>query len=125
MVLSTGTLPAHKNFKIMGQIAHICKPHLLTHIQSLQKSAILPAQYFKSMTKRKDYIRDGRAPIPDKDLTSRIMSAIKWKDTKPELILRKTLWYYGVKGYRLNWKKVTGRPDIVFPGKKIAIFVNG
>jgi DNA mismatch endonuclease, patch repair protein len=77
------------------------------------------------MTKEKNYIRDGRAPIPEKESTSRIMSAIKRKDTKPELILRKELWKNGLKGYRLNWKKLHGSPDIIFPGKKIAIFVNG
>jgi len=71
------------------------------------------------------YIRDGRAPIPEKEITSKIMSKIKGKDTKPEIRFRKMLWNYGVKGYRIHWKKVPGNPDIAFPGKKIAIFVNG
>lgn len=71
------------------------------------------------------YIRDGRAPIPDKELTSKIMSSIRAKDTKPELILRKALWNRGIRGYRLHWKKAPGKPDIAFPGKKVAIFVNG
>jgi len=71
------------------------------------------------------YLRDGRAPIPEKEITSEIMSKIKGKNTKPELILRKALWHSGLKGYRLHWKKVPGKPDIAFPGKKIAIFVNG
>jgi len=31
----------------------------------------------------------------------------------------------GLTGYRLNWKKAAGRPDIAFPGKKVAIFVHG
>jgi len=35
------------------------------------------------------------------------------------------LYNKGIKGYRLNWKKAPGRPDIAFVGKKIAIFVNG
>lgn len=73
----------------------------------------------------KTYLRDGRAPIPDKELTSRIMSSIRSKDTKPELILRKFMWSHGIKGYRLHWKKVPGKPDIAFPGEKIAIFING
>lgn len=77
------------------------------------------------MDERKNYIRDGRAPIPVKELTSRTMSAIKDRNTKPELILRKALWHNGLKGYRLHWKKVPGKPDISFPGRKIAIFVNG
>jgi len=77
--------------------------------------------------KKKDnkYIRDGRAPIPEKELTSKVMSANKAKNTQPEIALRKALWKAGARGYRLHWKKVPGRPDIAFPGKKIAIFVNG
>ncbi|MEM6806105.1 MAG: very short patch repair endonuclease, partial [Bacteroidota bacterium] len=31
----------------------------------------------------------------------------------------------GIKGYRLHWKKVPGKPDISFPGRKVAIFVHG
>jgi DNA mismatch endonuclease (patch repair protein) len=71
------------------------------------------------------YLRDGRAPIPDKEITSRVMSANRAKGTHPELSLRRALWKEGIKGYRLNWKKAPGRPDIAFPGRKIAIFVNG
>ena len=74
---------------------------------------------------KKEYIRDGRAPIPENEQTSRTMSTIKAKNTKPEVALRKALWHNGIKGYRLHWKKVPGKPDIAFPGKKIAIFVNG
>jgi DNA mismatch endonuclease (patch repair protein) len=53
------------------------------------------------------------------------MSSNKGEHTKPEQSLRKALWNAGIKGYRLNWKKAPGRPDIAFPGKKLAIFVNG
>ena len=56
---------------------------------------------------------------------SRVMSSNKAKNTKPELRLRKALYADGVRGYRLNWKKVPGRPDIAFPGRKISIFING
>lgn len=73
----------------------------------------------------KTYIRDGRAPIPDKEFTSKTMSSIKSKNTKPELLLRKKLWIEGIRGYRIHWKKVPGRPDIAFPGKKLGVFVNG
>ena len=77
------------------------------------------------MAKNKTYKRDGRAPIPVKESTSRLMSKNKSKNTKPELVLRKEMWRNGVRGYRLHWKKAPGKPDIAFPGKKIAIFVNG
>lgn len=53
------------------------------------------------------------------------MKANKAKDTKPELLVRKCLRDNGFKGYRLNYKKVPGRPDICFVGRKIAIFVHG
>ena len=73
----------------------------------------------------KTYLRDGRAPIPNKEITSRIMSSIRAKNTKPELSLRNVLWKTGLRGYRLHWKGANGRPDICYPGKKIAIFVQG
>lgn len=71
------------------------------------------------------YLRDGRAPIPESPSTSRIMHANVGKDTKPEIALRKALRDVGIPGYRLHWKKLPGRPDIVYPGKMIAVFVNG
>lgn len=57
-------------------------------------------------------------------ITSKIMSSIKSKDTKPELRLRKALWKNGFR-YRVNYKKLPGKPDIVFTKKKVAIFVDG
>ncbi len=77
------------------------------------------------MDTNKKYCRDGRAPIPKNEQISKTMSAIKSKNTKPELLLRHALWHSGIKGYRLHWKKAPGKPDIAFPGRKIAIFVNG
>lgn len=56
---------------------------------------------------------------------SRLMKANKSKGTKPELMLRKALWTAGVKGYRLHLKDIPGRPDVSFPGKKLAVFVHG
>ena len=71
------------------------------------------------------YIRNGRAPIPESEVTSRVMSANRPKDTKPELLMRWALRQVGIPGYRLHWKKAPGRPDIAYPGRKIAVFVNG
>jgi DNA mismatch endonuclease (patch repair protein) len=53
------------------------------------------------------------------------MSSNKNKNTKPEMLLRHFLWHHGIRGYRLNLKNIPGRPDICFPGKKVAIFVHG
>ena len=74
---------------------------------------------------KRKYIRDKRSPKPLSEDTSKVMSANKAKNTKPEIVLRKVLWNSDVRGYRLNWKKAPGRPDIAFPGKKVAIFING
>ena len=51
----------------------------------------------------------------------RNMQAIKCKDSQIELMLRKELWSRGLH-YRKNVKRVFGHPDIVFIGKKIAVF---
>lgn len=71
------------------------------------------------------YFRDGRAPIPESEATSRVMSANKGKDTGPEMALRMALREIGIPGYRLHWKKVPGRPDIAYPGRKVAVFIHG
>lgn len=64
-------------------------------------------------------------PKATNETVSKVMRSNKGKDTKPELILRKMLRESGHPGYRLNWKKAPGRPDIAYPGKKVAIFING
>ncbi|NQU04703.1 MAG: DNA mismatch endonuclease Vsr [Calditrichaeota bacterium] len=58
------------------------------------------------------------------DERSRIMSKIRGKDTKQELIIRKLIFSMGFR-YRLHYSKLMGKPDIAFPGRKKAIFVNG
>ena len=50
------------------------------------------------------------------------MVAIKSKDTGIEVMLRKELWRRGLRGYRKNYKKLPGKPDIVFTKQKVAIF---
>ena len=52
------------------------------------------------------------------------MQSNKRANTKPELLVRKRLREAGLTGYRLQWK-VPGRPDVAWPGKKVALFVNG
>lgn len=53
------------------------------------------------------------------------MSRIKGRDTGPERALRALLSSHGVRGYRLNYTKAPGRPDIAFVGRRIAVFVHG
>ena len=52
------------------------------------------------------------------------MSKIRSKDTKPELALRKALFAKGFR-YRVNDKRLQGKPDIVLPKYKTVIFVHG
>jgi DNA mismatch endonuclease, patch repair protein len=61
-----------------------------------------------------------RAP----DVTSRIMSAVKNRDSKAELLLRRALFARGLR-YRVHARKLVGNPDIVFPGAHVAVFVDG
>src|SRR5690554_4391652 len=55
---------------------------------------------------------------------SRMMSGIRGKDTKPELLLRTAMHALGLR-YRLHGKGLPGKPDIVFHSRKAAIFVHG
>ncbi len=55
---------------------------------------------------------------------SEIMSHIKSKDTSIELMVRRYLFALGYR-YRINYKALPGKPDIVFTKKKIAIFIHG
>lgn len=63
-----------------------------------------------------------------KEQISYNMSRVKSKDSKIEIMLRKELWTRGLR-YQKNSKKVFGKPDIVFIGKKILevnqIYKNG
>ena len=52
------------------------------------------------------------------------MSGIKGKDTQPELAIRRGLHAKGFR-FRLHAKKVPGKPDLVLPHFRAAIFVNG
>jgi DNA mismatch endonuclease (patch repair protein) len=55
---------------------------------------------------------------------SKIMSKIRSKNTKPELLFRKALWKEGVR-YRVDSKKLPGKPDVSIQKYKLAIFIDG
>lgn len=61
----------------------------------------------------------------DEKTIKKIMKSNKSKDTGPEIKLRKALFKKGIRGYRKNYDKAQGKPDVAFVGKKIAIFING
>ena len=52
------------------------------------------------------------------------MAAIRSKDTKPEMIVRRGLWKRGFR-YRLNHKRLPGHPDLVLRKYRTCIFING
>lgn len=60
----------------------------------------------------------------DPTITHKIMSSIPSKGTKPEIMLRKALWRENLR-YRVNYKKLPGKPDIVFTKYKVVIFCDG
>ena len=59
-----------------------------------------------------------------KDERSRIMSKIGGKDSAIEMRVRRLLFSLGYR-YRLHVATLPGRPDIVFPGRRKAIFIHG
>lgn len=59
-----------------------------------------------------------------KDKRSKIMAAIRSKNTRPELIVRKFLFAKGFR-YRINHPRLPGHPDIVLRKYRTCIFVNG
>lgn len=52
------------------------------------------------------------------------MARIRGRDTRPELVIRRGLHARGYR-YRLHDRKLPGRPDLVFPGRRAAILVHG
>ena len=56
-----------------------------------------------------------------KEQISYNMQQVKNKDSKIEVLLRKELWSRGIR-YKKNVNRIYGKPDIVFIGKKIAVF---
>ncbi len=59
----------------------------------------------------------------DPAVTSRIMASIRGRDTGPELALRRELHCRGLR-YRLR-SPLPGKPDVVFPGPRVVVFVDG
>ena len=115
--------------------------------QTPEREGATPASSSKQPARRKQAKRASRAKRPKPDLLDGVdtsdllpaqtklvrrraavrksMQGNKRRDTKPELLVRQRLRAAGYTGYRLDWAKAPGRPDIAFPGRKLAIFVNG
>ena len=64
------------------------------------------------------------ADVVDAATRSRMMAGIRGKDTRPEMILRRGLHARGFR-FRLHDRRLPGSPDLVFPGRRAAVFVHG
>lgn len=62
--------------------------------------------------------------VVDQATRSRMMSGIRGKNTRPEMVVRQFLHAHGF-GYRLHTKNLVGRPDVVLTKWMVAIFVHG
>ncbi|WP_136067111.1 very short patch repair endonuclease [Modicisalibacter radicis] len=60
----------------------------------------------------------------DSSTRSKIMASVGWKNTEPELALRRYLHARGYR-FRLHRKDLPGKPDLVLPKHQLAIFVHG
>ncbi|MEO1989241.1 MAG: very short patch repair endonuclease [Martelella sp.] len=58
------------------------------------------------------------------EVRSRMMSGIRGKDTKPEIVIRKALHAAGFR-YRLHDRRLPGKPDMVFPKYRAVLFIHG
>ena len=73
----------------------------------------------------------GVSPPASSPAVRKTMQGNRSRDTKPELAVRKMLRCAGFPGYRIHWRiddsegRYICRPDICYPGRKIAIFVHG
>ena len=62
--------------------------------------------------------------VVDRKTRSRMMSGIRGKNTRPELLIRKGLHARGFR-FRLHDKRLPGKPDLVLPKYSAVIFVHG
>jgi DNA mismatch endonuclease (patch repair protein) len=64
------------------------------------------------------------ADVVSRDVRSRMMSGIRGKNTKPEMLIRRGLHAKGFR-YLLHDRRLPGKPDLVFPKHRAVIFVHG
>jgi DNA mismatch endonuclease, patch repair protein len=66
-----------------------------------------------------------RVPARSTDLVSEIMGRVSSRNTEPEKVLQKALRRAGLRSFRACDTSLPGKPDIVLPSKRLAIFVDG
>lgn len=87
----------------------------------------LPPTFCRIQAKKIAEHLDGvfMADVFDENKRSEIMRKVKNKNTTPEIVVRKLLCEMGYRHYRLKSKTLPCHPDIIYPGLRKAIFVNG
>src|SRR5215469_16746998 len=70
------------------------------------------------------YLEGAERPTRGPEEISAIMRKVRGRDTTPELRLRQALWARGLR-YRVEADNLPGKPDIVFPTARLAVFVDG
>ena len=73
---------------------------------------------------RRAAIASGYMDTLSTEARSRLMSRIKGRDTKPELLVRSTAHRLGLR-FRLHDTRLPGKPDLVLPKHRTVIFVHG
>lgn len=63
-------------------------------------------------------------PTETSEMRSRMMRAVRQKNTQPEMALRRAVHAAGGR-YRLHVRALPGSPDLVFPARRLAVFVHG
>lgn len=53
------------------------------------------------------------------------MAAVRGKNTRPEMMLRKGLYAAGIRGWRCHYRRAPGTPDVAWPRRRVALFVDG
>lgn len=73
---------------------------------------------------RRCFLPESVADVVDADTRSRMMSGIRGRNTKPEILVRSILHRQGFR-FRLHVRELPGKPDIALPRYRAVIFVNG
>lgn len=60
-----------------------------------------------------------------KETRSRVMARVRARDTSPEVVLRKTLFAAGIRGWRCHKRDLPGCPDLAFSRARLVVFVDG
>jgi DNA mismatch endonuclease, patch repair protein len=62
--------------------------------------------------------------VIDAETRHRVMASIRKRDTRPEMAVRRALHAQGLR-FRLHRSDLPGTPDVVLPGRRLAVFVHG